>query len=284
VLDLNIPEARVQIVSGSGAAGVGQSAAEKVRFLRAVREMPQLRVFDPMVRTVPLRAGKMSLPVGRSVDETIRVAIFDGGLPAGSNLQPWVRSLDAPGVGRPVPKLMEHGQAVTSAALFGQLTPSETPPLPYVKIDHYRVLDKKSGTDPLDLVEVLNRIRNVLETSRRYQFINLSIGPQLPIEDDDVHSWTAVLDEYLSNGETLATIAVGNGGQLDALASLNRIQVPSDCVNGVSVGSCDRFLGRWQRASYSSVGPGRSPGLMKPDVVAFGGSQAEPYLTVNTAL
>lgn len=33
----------------------------------------------------------------------------------------------------------------------------------------------------------------------------------------------------------------------------------------------------WQRAAYSSIGPGRSPGFVKPDLLAFGGSAAEPF-------
>ena len=34
-----------------------------------------------------------------------------------------------------------------------------------------------------------------------------------PIDDHDVHAWTAVLDEYLSDGRSLATLAVGNDRQ-----------------------------------------------------------------------
>ena len=250
-------------------------------FLRAVREMPKLRVFDPVIRSVRSRAKPITLPPAAPIDRDIRVAIFDGGLPDNSNLKTWVQCYDAPGVGAPAPELLQHGQSATSAALFGHLMPGETAPVPYTKIDHYRVLDQNSAADPLNLVDVLDRIRSILETSPTYDFINLSIGPKLAIEDDDVHAWTAVLDEQLAEGKTLATIAVGNDGELDALAKLNRVQVPADCVNAVSVGACDRFSGNWKRASYSSVGPGRSPGLIKPDLVAFGGSQQEPYLVLE---
>jgi hypothetical protein len=37
----------------------------------------------------------------------------------------------------------------------------------------------------------------------------------------------------------------------------------------------------WKRAAYSSIGPGRSPGIMKPDGLAFGGSSREPYWVLN---
>ena len=130
------------------------------------------------------------------------------------------------------------------------------------------------GTTP-DLFDVLSRITNVLDRNT-YKFINLSLGPRLPIEDDDVHVWTSVLDEYLSGGNTFATVAVGNDGQ--ATAPLNRVQPPSDMVNAVAIGSADILTDDWRRADYSCVGPGRSPGLVKPDGLYFGGSEEEPFV------
>jgi len=146
-------------------------------------------------------------------------------------------------------------------------------------VDHYRVLDETSGRDE-DLYDVLRRIREVLQ-AREHQFVNLSVGPEIPIEDDDVHAWTAVLDEHLSSGDVLATVAVGNGGERDETLGFNRVQVPADCVNALSVGAADTSTDGWRRASYSSVGPGRSPGVVKPDVLAFGGSHREPFWVID---
>jgi len=36
-----------------------------------------------------------------------------------------------------------------------------------------------------------------------------------------------------------------------------------DAVNVVGVGACDSLGKKWKRASYSSLGPGRTPGIMK---------------------
>ena len=33
----------------------------------------------------------------------------------------------------------------------------------------------------------------------------------------------------------------------------------------------------WARAPYSAVGPGRSPGVVKPDLMAFGGDAAKYF-------
>jgi hypothetical protein len=142
------------------------------------------------------------------------------------------------------------------------------------------VLDAAPGQDPRELYEVLERIQTVL-SQQRYHLVNLSLGPILPIDDDDVHAWTAVIDELLATRDTLATIAVGNTGESDAAAGLNRIEVPADCVNALAIGACDSQDAGWQRATYSSIGPGRSPGLIKPDFVAFGGSLARPFLVIG---
>jgi hypothetical protein len=95
--------------------------------------------------------------------------------------------------------------------------------------------------------------------------------------DAELHAWSAVIDEALDDGNTLMTVAAGNNGENDAQLGLNRIQVPSDCVNAVTVGASDSSTIDWARASYSAVGPGRSPGRRKPDVLAFGGSHKEYF-------
>ena len=92
-----------------------------------------------------------------------------------------------------------------------------------------------------------------------------------------MHAWTAVLDEYLADGLCVATVAVGNDGEADAEEKLNRVQVPGDTVNGLAIGASDCEGKVWKRASYSSVGPGRSPGIIEPDLVAFGGCHDMPY-------
>lgn len=115
--------------------------------------------------------------------------------------------------------------------------------------------------------------------SRRHELVNLSIGPYLPIEDDEVHPWTALLDEHLSDGNTLLAIAVGNDGD-NPKPGEARIQVPADCVNGMSVGSADTRRADWSRAVHSSQGPGRSPGVVKPDVMSFGGDAAQEQFLV----
>jgi len=249
-------------------------------FLRVVREMPRLRPLRPVSRSFPgLQPFDCALPAATPLDRRVKAVVFDGGLPANSGLDTWVTATDGENVKDAVPEYLEHGLAVTSALLFGPLTAGTPLPRPFAQIEHVRVLDKDSDQDE-DLYDVLPRIRKVLE-SGKYQFVNLSIGPYLPIEDNDVHAWTVMLDQHLAKGHALATIAVGNSGHLDRATGNARVQVPSDCVNAVAVGACDRRGQGWRRASYSSLGPGRSPGLVKPDILSFGGWDGEPYWVLD---
>ncbi|RJF85288.1 peptidase S8 and S53, subtilisin, kexin, sedolisin [Azospirillum cavernae] len=275
-------------ITSSGVSFVPVSASRKqaeylaaYSFVRAVREMPKLRLLRPPFRSSSIPSTpSIALPKGPPIDPSIKAAIFDGGLPHDHPVSAWATAIEPSGIGPAEDDYLEHGLNVTSAALFGHITPGLPLPLPYARVDHYRVLDGDLNQNPLELYETLQRIQDAL-ASKRYDFINFSIGPELPVEDDEIHAWTAVLDEYLSDGETLATIAVGNGGERDADNGYNRIQVPADCVNALSIGAADSRSSAWKRAPYSSIGPGRSPGRVKPSLVSFGGSIAEPYLVLG---
>jgi hypothetical protein len=255
----------------------------KYSFLRLAREMPRLRQFRPVARAMPgFTPFTCRLPKEGPIDRDLRVAVFDGGVRTDAKIDPWVNRKTTKNIGVAVPEFQNHGTAVTSALLFGPLQDGVTPERPYAAVDHYRVLDTDTMKDNQgELYSVLERIQDVLESRPKYDFVNLSIGPDLPIEDNDVHAWTAVLDQLFSDGLTLPAIAVGNSGELDWASGNARIQTPADCVNALSVGGCDRMGASWKRAPYSSIGPGRSPGIMKPDGIAFGGSSREPYWVLH---
>ena len=94
----------------------------------------------------------------------------------------------------------------------------------------------------------------------------------------------AVLDNLLSRNSTLTAMAVGSDGESDAETGLDRIQVPSGCVNAIGIGACDSTEADWQRAPYSSVGPDRSPRIIKPDLVGFGGMVDRPFVVLSHEL
>ena len=259
------------------------SAIADFSFVRVLREMPRLRAFQakPVAVPIGLKPGTtVQLPSGGPIDPNLTVAVFDGGYPASPDLSTWAKEMSPPGVvvGPRDPLGEKHGLAVTSSLLFGPLPPNGQAPRPPATVHHFRVVDQNTNLDR-DLPEVLDRITATLDQFP-YKFVNLSIGPEHPLDDDDVHRWTAVLDEYFGKRELLATVAAGNGGQGDAASGMNRVQTPADCVNALTVGASDHNGPAWARANYSSVGPGRSPGLVKPDCVAFGGCDTRGHFHV----
>jgi len=264
----------------AGQADINELA--RFAFLRVARPMPRLREIQPIERAMPSPSSQpCALPTEDSVDPDLHVAIFDGGIPEDFSLERWVNRIEPQETpSTPFESGVEHGQNVTSALLFGSLNPGKPAPRPYAVVDHFRVLDQESSQDPYELYDALRRIQATLK-ERNYEFFNLSIGPAMSIEDDEVHPWTAILDEYLSDGHALATIAVGNNGTKTNPRE-SRIQVPSDSVNAMGIGAADSQRAGWKRAEYSAFGPGRSPGLVKPDVLHFGGDQREPFIVYDT--
>lgn len=241
--------------------------------LRVVRSMPQLRFDEPDTFRTILPQTPPQLPTTPAKNQNERVAIFDGGIGV-DDLNPWVTEHIKTGPETPVAECLKHGCDVTSTFLFGRIEEGQTElPQPYANVDHYRVVDRSAGRDP-DLYDVLHRIKSVLEDGK-HSYINLSLGPRFPVEDDDVHVWTSTIEHFLSDGNVLATVAVGNDGALTGSAS--RIQPPSDMVNSLAIGAADTYEKEWNRAYYSCKGPGRSPGLIKPDGVAFGGVPEQPF-------
>lgn len=252
-------------------------------FVRVIRPMAPLRSFRPLVRSLP-GSSKAKLPSAPPLASDVRVAILDGGLPATHSIGPWLNEYRlSDSSSHDYPGGPDHGLGVTSAFLFGPLPHDGEAPRPYSFVDHHRILDSEmNGEDPLELYRTLTHIEDIL-ISRQYEFINISLGPDLPIDDDEIHPWTSLLDSYLADGETFLTIAAGNNGEGDVSLGLHRIQVPSDSVNAIAVGASDRSDKAWQKATYSASGPGRAPGRVKPDLLAFGGSHHQYFHVLNAA-
>lgn len=251
----------------------------KFPFLRLVRRMPKLS-FRPVNLRSEVNDETFSINIQHTapVSDRVRVAILDGGLPDNHPFGSLVNSRTPALIGPPLPAGVLHGTQVTSAALFGPLEDGEPLVQPFSTIDHWRVID--NNRDDFELTQTLDRIVNILEDGD-YDIANLSLGPDMALEDDDVHIWTSSMDAIASKNRVTIISAAGNNGLDDAMAGHNRVQPSSDGVNILAVGSRDRFGQDWGRASYSAVGPGRSPGRIKPDCVAFGGTDIDPFFAVS---
>lgn len=252
----------------------------KLNFLRNIHPLGRISV-------EPFREyeGKYALPTiaNESINEPIKVGVFDGG--ANENhplLNKYVKSIEATAADESEDGV-SHGTAVCGVILHGNLAGKSggVLPTPNVIINSYRVLPLTNYKD-IELYEVIDVIENVLKSDKETKLYNLSIGPAGAIIDDEISRFTYVLDYYtfhVEDGEVnpLFCIAAGNDGELSY--PFNRIQAPSDMVNGLGVGAYSfNTTNEKVKATYSCVGQGREGAKIKPDILEFGGSVERPFI------
>lgn len=263
-------------------------AADKVtslaRFnpLRVLRPMPAIR---PRPRFGTRSLQRLTAPsTNQPVLSTVSVAVFDGGVDTarrnGSlfaiptyDLTPEVADQDE----------LDHGTGVTGAVLYGLVAPGEQAPTPPLPVDSYRVLPAPHIQGDLEGYWVLDQIKEVVETEG-HRLVNLSLGPTLAVEDDmEPNRWTSELDQLAWDKDVLFVIAAGNDGAQDKATGLHRVQVPADMANGLAVGACDAPAPEepWERAPYSSWGPGRHGARVQPLGVQFGGTEDRLFNVVR---
>jgi hypothetical protein len=249
--------------------------------LRVIRPMPRLRRL-PEQRLRAVDVGAVSTP-GGSPPAAHRIATFDGGVD-GSHplLAPFVTEGDLTTAPRE-DVFVGHGTLVTSALLYGHIEAGRPLSAPPAHVDHFRVLPAPVDIDIDD--EPYWVLDHVVTTLRdkpgRWPIVNLSYGPDAPVEeDDDVNRFTAEIDQLVHDLGVTFTVAAGNGAAATvSTLGEDRIQAPADGVNVIGVGACDDIRPPTPtRADYSCVGPGR-PGLrVQPVGVCFGGSDQLAFI------
>lgn len=253
--------------------------AARFNLLRALRPMPRIRLtVSPILRSVASKPRAPSGDTPPTSDTT--VAVFDGGvnaaLPAFSTYVTAADLTTEPASDDAV----DHGSMVTSALLYGPLAATQKAlPAPRCTVDHYRVVPHPPSGDILfdeGAYWILDRMKETLGTGK-YAHVSLSLGPDQSVEDDgEPDRWTAELDHLAEEHDITFVVAAGNNGECDPVNGFNRVQVPSDMVNGIGVGACDKRTGRrFGRCAYSPVGPGRDGQRLQPVGLAFGGQMPD---------
>ena len=251
--------------------------------LEALADANPLRAAHPLVfagleelRSAPVFAAPP--PSVATTRSAIRVGIFDGGIDVSHpHLKTHAEqdedlSIETP----PDLNCIAHGTAVAGAVLYGPLNGHDTKqplPTPQVSVVSVRTLPTSSKTDP-DLYECIDIIEAAVPARKDVMFWNISFGPRGPITDDSISRFTYALDTLAVAHKVSFCVAVGNDG--DVGPDLNRIQSPSDLVNGLGVGAHTHRENEVIHASYSCQGPGRECGKTKPEVTAFGGCDQFP--------
>ncbi|WP_226639753.1 S8 family peptidase [Priestia flexa] len=260
------------------------SAFVKRSVLNEISNFNPLRTVHPIkVNLFPslrnYQSNKLDLiPPKGEFSSKIKVGVFDGGI---DKTNPFLinYAIEKESVpSQPVINAIKHGTQVAGVVLYGDLNqyaPGTQLKDPLVTVESFRVLPQTDPKD-FDLYEAIDFIENIVPYRNDIDVYNLSFGPIGPIYDDEVSRFTYSLDRMAWYHRKLFVVAVGNDG--DQPAPLNRVQAPSDLVNGLGVGafSYDYNSREVIRASYSCVGEGREGCKVKPDLCAFGGDERFP--------
>ena len=263
------------------------------REIDRLKHLNPLRAIHPLGRVgiepVRMLAGGTAPKIIPSAKKSmISVGVFDGGADDSIPLlKGHVSEIDCVST-PPESAYLSHGSAVCGAVLHGNLagkSGSDTLPVPCVSVESFRVLPIQDQND-FELYEAIDVIENIVRGRNDIKLFNLSFGPIGAIVDDSINRFTYVLDRLTyevpdNEINPLFCVAVGNDGELSE--PLNRIQSPSDLVNGIGVGAYTYSIdGTKTRANYSCIGSGREGGKVKPDFLEFGGSVDRPFVLVGS--
>lgn len=250
----------------------------KYNFLRTIHPIGDVKI--PVLHE---NEGKKS-PLRNFMHYTpsVLVGVFDGGVREENPLfKGLVNNYEC------VPTLedkegLEHGSGVCGAILYGDLNISDKNTIdtsPKIGVESFRVFPPLDINDN-DLYGVVDAIEETVEHRDDIKVYNVSLGPCGPILEDDISRFTYALDTLSHNKDLIFCTAVGNDGE----ETFNRIQSPSDMVNGLGIGAYSYDAqGIKIRASYSCIGEGREGAKVKPDLLAFGGCQNTPFKLISAS-
>ncbi|UUV18027.1 S8 family peptidase [Fusobacteria bacterium ZRK30] len=212
---------------------------------------------------------------------SVLVGVFDGGVKEDNPLfKGLVKNYDCVSTIEDSGSL-EHGTGVCGAILYGNLDTTNKNIIdvsPKIGVESFRVFPPLDINDN-DLYEVVDTIEETVENRKDIKVYNLSLGPCGPILQDDISRFTYALDTLSYEKDLIFCTAVGNDGE----ETFNRIQSPSDMVNGLGIGAYSyNDQGVKVRAPYSCIGEGREGAKVKPDLLAFGGCENNPFELIST--
>lgn len=252
-----------------------QMEVEKIasyNFLRSIHPSPSVNLTPSIKKSIIRNLPRV--PQGMSKSK-LTIGVFDGGIiPNNKYLKPFVEQIDLSS--EPLSdECLIHGSQVCSSLLYGDIsTLSEDSelPIPSFKVECFRVLPEQNW------YKVIDNIEKIVSEKDYINVFNISFGPRGPIFDDEIDRFTYALDKMAYKGK-LFIIAAGNDGEV--AEPFNRIQVPSDSINNITVGAFSIINGIKQRAPYSCIGDGREGGKVKPDLLAFGGSEGNEFHVID---
>jgi len=260
---------------------ISSSSASHLRALfNPLRSLMPMATLSPFTSSRPTQKKRVLPPFDFGpISDRFTVGVFDTGIDVALHGGPFfpMGAVDI----TPVPSdpdQIQHGTAVTAAAMYGLVREGERAPTPPLLVESYRVYPVPSDVPHIaEWYWILDRIIETIKENP-HLLVNLSCSPPSAINDQVPNRWTSDLDAISFEHEVLFVSAAGNNGEADFPAD-RRVQIPADMANGVTVGACNFPYpqAKWKRTNYSAIGPGRPGNRVQPTCVQFGGSDDKDF-------
>jgi hypothetical protein len=249
--------------------------------LRAIHAMPRLRALPAVTYTNAAGAvvgARDFMPVSQ---ECLRVAVFDAGVNDSSGFwQGRVRNIVLGAVNHNE-AVRRHGALVTSGLLYGHIDGPILPDPADMQIDHYEAVPQHGRASDFEMYWLLDAIEDVLRRNEHYDVVTICVAPHLLVVDGLVDRWTSTLDRLSYELQTLFVVAAGNNGEAADGGGQNRVLVPGDASNVLTIGAAAVPASPSGRAAYSAIGPGRPGAEIRPSGIAFGGTEEAPFIATD---
>lgn len=246
-----------------------------------VQKLQDIKDFNPLRVVKPLEFGlRIENTIGDTQnlilnDKTIvekhsiigKVGMIDGGIVNNHSFLEKYTNQNYEVLSNNSSYYMSHGTKVAGALMYGDLRKYRSSEIssPLLSVESIRVLPTSDPED-INLYEAIDLIEEAIPKLTDVNVFNISVGPNDPIDDDYISRFTYALDRLAYKYSKLFVIAAGNDGRSEK--PFNRIQVPSDMTNGLTVGAYSKNN---EVAEYSSIGFGREGCVIKPELCEPGG-------------
>ncbi len=211
--------------------------------------------------------------------EYVTVGVIDTGIADNEYMNPWISDRFSPYIDDD--KDMNHGSAVASVLLYGDdLEGKEYASSPGCKLYDACVLPKKELRGFITEADLIQHIIDAVENRPDINIWNMSIGWNIETSPSCISDFGAALDELADRHNVLISTSIGNCENFRSQVPAGKIQISSDSVRAISVGSLAQVKNEYdvveenEPSPFSRKGPGPF-NIVKPELTHYGGNAGE---------
>lgn len=204
------------------------------------------------------------------------VGVIDTGISTNQHMKPWIADEFSPYI--PEDKDTNHGSAVASILIYGdELQGENYTNSPGCKVYDACVLPKDDLRKSITEADLIQHIRDAIENRPDINIWNMSIGWGVEADPSKMSDFGAVLDDLADEHNLLICTSVGNCSNFKSTVPSGKIQISSDSVRALSVGSIAHTKENFDQSEINEPSPfsRKGPGpfnIVKPELTHYGGN------------